>query len=145
MQVTWGLVGLGAAALAFALLLGGREERIFSAARAAAAVTAVLLGPRSPTQTVVRDVAVALILFVVVLPFALKSTKAWPLAAASLCLATLMTGAAQALVHASLAAYGIVQGGWDLLADLVVVVGAWNAWRARQAGGRPLADPTDPA
>lgn len=145
MGMTWELIGLGATALAFALLLGGREERIFAAAKAGAVVAVALIGTRSPTQTVVRDVAIALLLFAVVLPLALTSTKAWPLAAASLCLAALMTGAAQALVHASPEAYGIVQGGWQLLTDLVVAVGAWNARRARQAAGRILANPTDRA
>lgn len=145
MGMTWGLIALGAAALAFALRLGGREERIFAAAKAAVALAAVLIGPLPPAQAVVRDLAIAVVLLAVVLPLALRSPKVWPLAAASLGVAALMTGAAQALVHASPEAYGIVQGGWDLMADFVVAAGAWKAWRARRIDRRALAEPTDSA
>lgn len=133
MWVAWGLVGLGAAALAVALLLGGRDERIFGAAKAAAALGGEFVRTSMPAQAVVRDVVIDLALLAVVLPLALRSAKAWPLAAASVCVAVLMTAAAQQLVHASPQAYGIVQGGWRLLGDFVVAVGAWNAWRARRA------------
>jgi hypothetical protein len=134
MGLTGALVGVGVGALAFALLLGGREERIFGAARAASTLGGALIRTPSPIDAVVRDAAIDLALLAVVLPLALKSSKAWPLAAASLCLAALMTGAAQMLVHAAPEAYRIVQGGWTLLGDFVVAAGAWNAWRARRGG-----------
>jgi hypothetical protein len=132
MELTWALIGLGAGALCVALLLGGQEERIVGAARAASTLCSALIGTQSPTEAVVRDVAINLALLAVVLPLALKSSKAWPLAAASLCLAALMTAAAQTLVHAAPQAYGILQGVWALMSDCAVAVGAWNARRARR-------------
>jgi len=129
--MAWGLVGLGAAALALALLFGGREERIFAAAKACA-LGGALIPTAGPTNAVLRDIVVDLALLAVILPLALRSNKAWPLAAASLCLAGLMTGAAQLLAHARPQAYAIVQGGWDLLAACVVAAGAWNVQRARR-------------
>ena len=132
--MTWVLVGLGSAALIFALLLGGRDERIYGAAKAVAALGDSLMGASSSTGTVARESVIDLALFAVVLPLALKSSKVWPLAAASLCIATLMTAAAQMLIHATPSAYGIAQGAWELLADLVVALGAWHAWRARRQG-----------
>lgn len=146
MSVTWVLVGLGSAALGFAFLFGGREERIYATAKATAALGELVIGTHSWSGTAARDALTELALFAVVLPLALKSTKVWPLAAASLCLATLMTAAAQMLIHASPPAYGIARGGWQLLAYLVIVVGAWSAWRARRRGdGRARRRPTDPA
>ena len=136
MWVAWGLAGLGAAALAVALLLGGRDEQIFGAAKAAAALGGEFVRTGAPAQAVVCDVVIALALLALVLPLALRSTKAWPLTAASVCLAVLMTAAAQQLVHARPQAYGIVQGGWTLLGDLVVAAGAWNAWRVRRRDGQ---------
>lgn len=134
MWVAWGLAGVGATALAVALLLGDRDERLFGAAKAAAALGGEFVQTIMPAQTVVRDVVIDLVLLAVVLPLALRSTRAWPLAAASVCLAMLMTAGAQQLVHASPQAYGVVQGGWRLLGDFVVAAGAWNAWQGRRSG-----------
>ena len=92
-----------------------------------------------------REGAVDLALLAVVLPMALKSAKLWPLVAAALCLVMLMTAAAQLLVHATPQAYAIagMAGG---AADIVVALGAWNAWRAgRRGAGRPPERTTDPA
>ena len=136
MSVTWVLVGLGCAALVLALLLGGRDERIYAAAKAITAVGDVLIGTSSSAGAVAREAGIDLALFAVVLPLALTSSKIWRLAAASLCIAALMTAAAQMLIHATPSAYGIAQGGWGLLADLVVALGAWNAWRARRSERR---------
>jgi len=124
------LVVIGLAALAYALTVGGREERIFVAVQAASALgehAAVRFG-RSISSAVLIDLAV----LAVVIPLALRTRKVWPLLAASLCVASLMTEGAQMLVHASDTAYAIIQGAWDLLADLVVAVGAWNVWRSRR-------------
>jgi hypothetical protein len=137
MGVTWVLVGLGSAALIFALAAGGREERLYAAAKVLAALCGHLLAARSPADSALRDAIIDLALLAVVLPLALKSVKVWPLAAASLCIAALMTAAAQMLIHATPSAYGIAQGGWALLGDLMVAVGAWNAWRARRRGDGP--------
>ena len=145
MSVTWVLVGLGSAALIFALLLGGREERIYGAAKAVAALSNLLVGTNSSTGTVIREAVIDLALFAVVLPLALKSNKVWPLVAASVCLATLMTAAAQMLIHATPTAYGIAQGAWALLADLVVALGAWNVWRARRQGDGRAEAPDRPS
>lgn len=130
----WLLVGLGLAALGFALLAGGRQERIYVAAKAASTVGDLAIASHPPGDSVGHQAIIDLALLAVVLPLALKSTKVWPLAAASLCVAALMTEAAQTLVHAAPQAYGIAKGVWELLADIVVAVGAWNAWRARRRG-----------
>jgi len=132
MSAGWLLVVIGLAALAFALAVGGREERIFAAVQAASmlgAHAAVRLG-----ESLAAAVLIDTLVLAVVIPMALRSPKAWPLVAASLCVATLMTEAAQMLVHASGTAYAITQGGWDLLASLVVLCGAWNVWRAQRNG-----------
>lgn len=133
MSAGWLLVLVGLAALSFAFALGGREERIFVVAQAVSALgehSAVRFARHIPTAVLI-DLAV----LAVVIPLALRTNKVWPLFAASVCVATLMTEGAQMLVHASEPAYAIVQGAWDLLANLIVVVGAWNVWRAR---GEPL-------
>jgi hypothetical protein len=130
MVLGWLLVIIGLGALGFALVAGGREERAFVAAQAASALAEhgmVRFGGDIPVAILV-DLAV----LAVVVPLALRSSKVWPLFAASLCVATLMTEAAQLLVHASLQAYAITQGAWDLLADVIVAIGAWNVWRARR-------------
>lgn len=131
MELIWGLVGLGSAALGFAFLFGGREERIFAAAQALSAAGDIFLAGDNVAGEAVVDLAV----LAVIVPLALRTSKAWPLVAASLCLAILMTTAAQALVHANLTAYAIAQGSWMLLANFVVASGAWNAWRARRRAG----------
>lgn len=131
MSLGWVLIVAGLALLSVALVLGGREERIFVAAQAASALAehSLLTFGENIGGAVLIDLAV----LAVVLPVALTSQKVWPLLAASLCVATLMTEAAQALVHADVEAYAIAQGLWDLLANFVVAVGAWNVWRgARQ-------------
>lgn len=146
MGVTWVLVGLGSAALAAALLLGGRQERVYAVAKAIATLCNTFLGTNSSPGAIPRDAVIDLALLAVVLPLALKSSKLWPLAAASLCIATLMTAAAQMLIHATPSAYGIAQGGWDLLAGLVVAAGAWNVWRARRRSDDQVPDhPIDAA
>jgi hypothetical protein len=130
MELGWLLTGVGLTALAFAVLVGGREERIFVAAQAASG-----LAEHSFVRfehDVPRAVLVDLAVLAIVLPLALRSNKAWPLFAASLCVASLMTEAAQMLVHAAPAAYAIIQGAWDLIADMVVAFGAWSVWRAQQ-------------
>jgi hypothetical protein len=48
------------------------------------------------------------------------------------------------LIHATPSAYGIAQGTWELLADLVVALGAWNAWRARRQGDGQAEAPDRP-
>lgn len=129
MSGTWVLVGVGSAALGFALLVGGSAERIYATARAAATVGDLLIRANSSTETVGLAVLIDLALLAIILPMALKLPKVWPLAAASICVATMMTDAAQLLVHASPQAYGIARGGWELLANGVVAVGAWRARR----------------
>jgi hypothetical protein len=132
MGVVWGLVGLSAAALSFALLFGGREERIFASAQALSAGAHIFLGWNSAGDNVGGEAVVDLAMLAVIVPLALKTSKVWPLVAASLSVAILMTAAAQALVRATPVAYAIAQGSWSLLADFVVGLGAWNVWRARR-------------
>lgn len=123
------LLLVGLACLAVAFLLGGAEERIFVIAQASAGVAEhYLIRVGDIPEAILVDLAV----LAVALPIALRSNKAWPLLAASLCVATLMSEAAQLLVNASAEAYSVLQGCWDLLADLVVVVGALSVWRARR-------------
>lgn len=141
MALVWGLVGLGSAALGFAFLFGGREERIFATAQALSALGDIFLGWNAAGDNVAGEAVIDLAVLAVVVPLALRTSKVWPLIAASLCVAILMTTAAQALVHATPAAYAIAQGGWTLLADLVVAAGAWNVWRARREGALAFAPP----
>jgi len=82
---------------------------------------------------IVAAVLVDLGVLAVVLPIALRTTKVWPLVAASLCVASLMSEAAQLMVHASPDAYGLMQASWDLIADLMVAGGAAAVWRAGRA------------
>lgn len=130
MGLGWMLLALGFAALAFGFIFGGREERIFVLVLATSSFTernAVHIG-----HDLLRAALVDLAVLAIVLPLALRTTRTWPLLVASLCVAGLMTEAAQVLVHAAPKAYAITQGGWDLLADLVVAAGAWNVQQARQ-------------
>jgi hypothetical protein len=130
MGLGWLLLALGLAVLTFAVIFGGREERIFALAQA----TSGLLGHgglpfgHAVTRAILLDLAVLAIL----LPLALRSSRIWPLVATSVCVASLMTVAAQLLVHAVPQAYAILHGGWDLLADLAVAFGAWNFRRANR-------------
>lgn len=130
MSAGWLLVVIGLAALGFALVVGGREERIFVGIQAASAISehsALRFG-----ESILAAVLIDVVVLAVVLPLALRTKKAWPLLVASLCVASLMTEGAQMVVQASDTAYAIIQGAWDLLADLVVAVGAWNVWRSRR-------------
>ena len=130
MALGWLLVMIGLAALVFAMIAGGREERIFVAAQAASAVAEhiiVRFGGNIPGAILI-DLAV----LAIIVPLALGSNKVWPLFAASLGVAALMTEAAQLLVGASLEAYAIIHGSWDLLGALVVALGAWNVMRAKR-------------
>jgi len=139
MGLGWLLLALGLAALAFAALLGGREERIFVLAQATSALAGhgAARFEHDLTRTILLDLGVLAIL----LPLALRSSRTWPLVVASVCVASLMTVAAQLLVHAAPQTYAIIHGGWDLLADLGVALGAWNFRRARQ-GAKGLAGET---
>lgn len=124
------LLIFGLACLAVALLAGGLAERIFVAAQGLSGIVEYgVVRQGDVTGAVLTDLAV----LAVVAPIALGTDKTWPLVAASLCVAALMSEAAQLLVHASPAAYGVLQSSWDLLADFVVAVGAVNVWRARRA------------
>ena len=129
MGIGGALLFVSLALLAVAFLLGEAEERIFVGAQAASGVAEhyFVHGGDIPLAVLV-DLAV----LAVVLPIALRSGKTWPLVAASLCVATLMSEAAQLLVHASAAAYGVLQGSWDLLANLLVAGSALNIWLSRR-------------
>jgi hypothetical protein len=131
------ILGLGLGAMLFALAVGGAQERIYAAAQAISAAADLALGVMRFGEHLARQILVDLALFAVVLVLALRSTKAWPLAAASLCVATLMTEAAQALVHATPRAYAICQATWELMADGVMAYAAWDAWRARRRARSP--------
>jgi len=143
MSAGWLLIVIGLAPLVFALVAGGREERFFVAVQAASAMgehTAVRFG-----QSIATAVLIDLVVLAAVIPLALRTHKAWPLFAASLCVAGLMTEGAQMLVHASYTAYAIIQGTWDLLANLVVAVGAWNVWRVRREAASLQMQTPDPS
>lgn len=143
MNLGWLLPALGLAALAFAAAFGGREERIFVLVQAASG--AAEHGARFEHE-VAGAILVKLAVLAILLWLALRTCKAWPLVVASLCVASLMTEAAQLLVHAAPTAYAITQDGWSLLADLVVAFGAWNVWQARRSGfpAAPGAKTPDP-
>jgi hypothetical protein len=130
MNAGWLLIGVGLLTLGYAFAFGGREERLFVAVQAGSALaehSAVRFG-----RDISTAVMIDLVVLAIVVPLALRTNKVWPLFAASLSVAALMTEGAQLLVQASAAAYGIIQGAWDLLANLIVAAGAWNVWRARR-------------
>jgi hypothetical protein len=83
MGLGWLLLALGLAVLTFAVIFGGREERIFALAQA----TSGLLGHgglpfgHAVTRAILLDLAVLAIL----LPLALRSSRIWPLVATSVC------------------------------------------------------------
>ena len=129
MDLPWLLLAFGLAALTFAVVLGGREERVFVVVQAASGLAEHRIIHLQ--QELPRAILLDLLVLAILVPLALRSSRTWPLFVASLCLASLMTEAAQLLVGASFEAYAIVQGIWDLIADLVVAYGAWNGWRAR--------------
>lgn len=124
---------LGWGAVLLAALKGDWEERTFAALQAVFIlldavddyrVLGAHLG-QEPLQDL-ANLAVALVL-------ALRSDKFWPMAAASLALAMVMTETAQHVAHVQTSAYSIAQGVWEVLLDLVLLIGAVNAWRARRA------------
>ena len=140
MGIGGALLVLSLALLAAAFLAGEVEERIFVGAQAASGILEhyFVRGGDIPTAVLVDLGALA-----VVLPIALRSSKTWPLVAASLCVATLMSEAAQLLVRASPAAYGLLQGSWDLLANVVVCASAVQLWMTRRAERAAIPVETD--
>ena len=136
------LLFVSLALLAIAFLLGEAEERIFVGVQAASGLAehSFVRGGDVATAVLI-DLAVT----AAVLPIALRSDKAWPLVAASLCVATLMSEAAQWLVRASPAAYSLLQSGWDLLANLLVAGAALQIWwSSRGARATAAAAEDDP-
>jgi len=127
MSIEGVLLVAGLLCLAIAFVAGGPEERIFVAAQAVSGLTEHFV---VRSGDIVAAVLVDLGVLAVVLPIALRTTKVWPLIAASLCVASLMSEAAQLMVHASPDAYGLMQASWDLIADLMVAGGAAAVWRA---------------
>ena len=130
MSIEWALLAAGLLCLAVALVVGGLEERTFATAQAVSIAFEITFARSGDVDiAVIIDLAV----LAIILPIALRTHKAWPLVAASVCVATLMSEAAQYAVHASPDAYGLMQGGWDLVANIVVAIGAARLWRARRA------------
>jgi|KBSSwiStaDraftv2_1062776.scaffolds.fasta_scaffold90150_3 hypothetical protein len=130
MSIEGTLMVLGLTCLAVALVLGGVEERAFVIAQAASGIAEhyVVRAGDVPAAVLV-DLAV----LAVMMPVALTTKKVWPLVVTSLCIATLMSEAAQMLVHAGPRAYGVMQSSWDLLADVMVAAGAVGVWMSRRA------------
>jgi hypothetical protein len=106
MSIEGTLMVLGLTCLAVALVLGGVEERAFVIAQAASGIAEhyVVRAGDVPAAVLV-DLAV----LAVMMPVALTTKKVWPLVVTSLCIATLMSEAAQMLVHAGPRAYGVMQ------------------------------------
>jgi hypothetical protein len=129
----WSVYVLGWGAVLLALFKGEWEERTFAAGQVVLIVSDAVADFRAfgahLGQEPLQDLAnLALALFI-----ALRSSKRWPIAAASLALAMVMTEAAQRLIHVQVSAYSIAQGVWEVLLDLVLAAGTIAAWRARRA------------
>jgi hypothetical protein len=132
MSMGWALLASGLTCLAVASAAGGPEERLFAAAQALSGLFELLFARNGDIDVAVLiDVGV----LAVIVPVALRTQKVWPLIAASFSVAAMMTEAAQHMVRASPQAYGLLQGVWDLLADIVVAIGGLCVWRARRRAG----------
>ena len=129
MSIGWALLAAGLICLAFAVIAGGPEERLFAAVQAVSGLLELLFA-----RTGAIDIAVLIdfAVLAVIIPIALRTQKIWPLVAAALSVAALMTEAAQHMVHASPDAYGLLQSAWDLLANIVVAIAALGLWRGRR-------------
>lgn len=132
----WSLYGLGWTAVGLALVVGRWEERTFAVAQAILILIDASTDYRDFGAHLGQEPAQDLANLGVSLVLALRSNKLWPLAAASLALAMVMTEAAQRVAHVQTAAYSIAQGVWEVLLDLVLLVGTLAAWRARRRAPR---------
>ena len=141
MSHVWLLILVSGIALAFAVILGGLEERIVAAAQAVSVVADDLVGAAFTGKNAGAEMSIDLILLAVILPIAFRTSKIWPLVVASLCVVALETEAAQMLASVSARTYVVTQGLWEVLTCAVVSLGAWKAWRARRANNIGLASP----
>jgi hypothetical protein len=132
----WSVYVLGWGAVLLALLKGRWEERTFAAVQALLIAYDTATGFKAFGAHLGREPLQDLANLAVALFIALRSTKAWPIAAASLALAMVMTEAAQRLVHVQVSAYSIAQGVWEVLLDLVLAAGAIATWRARRRAAK---------
>jgi hypothetical protein len=132
MSAAWLLVTFSLATAAIVFVVGGTEERIFAGAQALSAIGDILIGAGFTGRNVGGEMVIDLALLAVILAIAVKANKVWPLFAASLCAATVMTEVAQIFAQAGPFAYSIIQAVWESLALVVVTVGAWQVWRGRR-------------
>lgn len=132
----WSLYGLGWAAVVLALFKGQWEERVFAVVQAGFIALDAATEYRAFGAHLGHEPAHDLFNLALSLALALRSQKVWPLAAASISLAMVMTEAAQLLARVDTPAYAIAQGVWEVLLDAVLATGAVAAWRARQARAR---------
>src|SRR5690349_20426426 len=86
----WVTSGLFWPAVAFALIAGEREERLFASTSTLAALLDLAAGITHYGQDIVHEVAVDLCGLAIATMLALRSDKAWPLAIASILLAAIM-------------------------------------------------------
>ena len=129
----WMVPHIEGVANGYAILRGGREERLVGCFEAGLmAVQIVARGvPVSPLRLDSATIPVE-ILFVFAVMF--RSNKAWPLAYCAVVLVSAMTLVAELISPVDRWAAGTAAVVWDILESLVLVLGTWRADRC--AGAR---------
>ncbi|HEV2532497.1 hypothetical protein [Phenylobacterium sp.] len=124
-------VAIGSSCL-FAIVKGGREERIAAVYFALAALAAPWLLDRRWAGTQWAMFAVDLGYLALLLTLAMRSPKWWPIPAAAFQLLAVVTHIASLVDH-QLRAWAYVTAGviWTYLGLAAIVVGTFNHWRGR--------------
>lgn len=118
------------ASCAFALAKGGFEERTAAAYFALGTLAAPFLLDRHWAGTQWAMFAVDLGYLALLLTFALRTARWWPIAAAGFQLLAILTHVAS-LLDRRLGAWAYVTAGviWTYMGLAAIVVGVWNRWR----------------
>ena len=121
----------------FAILKGGREERYAAIYFALAALAAPWLLDRRWAGTQWAVFAVDLGYLALLLVFAMRSSKWWPITASAFQLLAILTHLASLIDH-QLRAWAYVTAGviWTYLGLGAVVAGTYNHWRQGQPAAK---------
>ena len=125
-------------AFLFAAAVGGREERVAATYFTLAALVAPFLLDRRWAGTQWAMFAVDLGYLCLLLFFALRSRKWWPIPAAAFQLLAVLTHVASLVDH-KLGAWAYVTAGviWTYLGLTAIAVGTYNHWRGRRLAVAP--------
>lgn len=131
----WVIPQVQGLASGFAILRGGRDERLIGGGEALLLAVQVM-AMRTSVLAVRLDAITAPCEFVYVLAVALRSNKAWPMAYCAVVLVSLMTVVVELFAPVDKWAYGTAGVVWNILESLVLVIGTWRGTRA--AAGEAL-------